>query len=342
MPRRDRTRRRPPGPCRSGRWCSSWDPWLMFSRATSIPASTSSRIFSGVPTAGPRVHTIFALRTAPNLARVGSIQAITHRTEIVRTPSVTAGSSPPSSQIRCPDDATAASLSATGSRPARVKAPVAGSNHHIASVCRVGRDPPAHEQDPRADGGGHGVASGTGSRATTRVRPVARSTACTEPSSRPRHLAAEDVRRPRACRRRGVPDPVGQVPDRPAAAVARQRQDRGRHARAVVPADHQRSRTALHHAEVGTCRRQVAGHVPARSRSAPARRPARSRSHRRSRPVPGRAGLRRRRGPGRPGTAGARPARWAGRPAAAASVDWSPATRPPASTTFRWPSVTTA
>ena len=43
---------------------SAYVPWLMLSRATSMPASTSSRIFSGVFTAGPRVHTIFALRTS--------------------------------------------------------------------------------------------------------------------------------------------------------------------------------------------------------------------------------------------------------------------------------------
>ena len=42
---------------------SSWVPWLRFSRATSMPASTSARIFSGVSTAGPRVQTILALRT---------------------------------------------------------------------------------------------------------------------------------------------------------------------------------------------------------------------------------------------------------------------------------------
>ena len=40
----------------------------MLSRATSMPASTSSRISSGVDTAGPRVQTIFALRTASSLA----------------------------------------------------------------------------------------------------------------------------------------------------------------------------------------------------------------------------------------------------------------------------------
>src|SRR3954451_18968100 len=36
----------------------------MFRRATSMPACTSVRIISGVSTAGPRVHTILALRTA--------------------------------------------------------------------------------------------------------------------------------------------------------------------------------------------------------------------------------------------------------------------------------------
>src|SRR5688500_17223096 len=46
----------------------------MFSRATSIPAFTSSRIFSVEPTAGPRVQTILALRTSSSLANLGSIQ----------------------------------------------------------------------------------------------------------------------------------------------------------------------------------------------------------------------------------------------------------------------------
>ena len=82
------------GPCRSARiatpcpleseasrtslyaaaW-SSWVPWLMFSRATSIPAYTSSRIRRSEELAGPRVHTIFALRTPiERSADVGTIQ----------------------------------------------------------------------------------------------------------------------------------------------------------------------------------------------------------------------------------------------------------------------------
>ena len=130
----------------------------MFSRATSMPASTSSRIFSGVATAGPRVHTILALRTALNLASVGSFQAISHRTEIVRTPSVTAGSSPPSSQMRWPYAATAASLSADrAGDPRCVNRPVVGSNHHIARGLLVGRDPPPISRMRLADGGRHRV-----------------------------------------------------------------------------------------------------------------------------------------------------------------------------------------
>ncbi len=42
---------------------SAWDPWLKFSRATSMPASTSLRTFFGEEVAGPRVQTILALRT---------------------------------------------------------------------------------------------------------------------------------------------------------------------------------------------------------------------------------------------------------------------------------------
>ena len=38
-------------------------PWLMFRRATSMPASASSRTRSYVSVAGPRVQTILALRT---------------------------------------------------------------------------------------------------------------------------------------------------------------------------------------------------------------------------------------------------------------------------------------
>ena len=41
---------------------SAWLPWLKFIRATSMPAATRSRIFSGVAVAGPRVQTIFARR----------------------------------------------------------------------------------------------------------------------------------------------------------------------------------------------------------------------------------------------------------------------------------------
>ena len=48
-------------PSKFARW-SSWEPWLKFSRATSIPASTSDRNPSVPATAGPRVQTIFALR----------------------------------------------------------------------------------------------------------------------------------------------------------------------------------------------------------------------------------------------------------------------------------------
>src|SRR4051812_26585846 len=40
----------------------------MFSRATSMPASTRRRMWSAVSTAGPSVHTILALRTTLNLA----------------------------------------------------------------------------------------------------------------------------------------------------------------------------------------------------------------------------------------------------------------------------------
>ena len=69
------------GPCRSARmptalpvasaasrtnaytfsW-SEWLPWLKFSRARSMPASTRPRIRSGVAVAGPMVQTIFARR----------------------------------------------------------------------------------------------------------------------------------------------------------------------------------------------------------------------------------------------------------------------------------------
>jgi hypothetical protein len=48
-------------PSKLARW-SSWEPWLRFIRATSIPASTRARNRSGPATAGPRVQTIFALR----------------------------------------------------------------------------------------------------------------------------------------------------------------------------------------------------------------------------------------------------------------------------------------
>src|SRR3569833_3874921 len=41
---------------------SPWLPWLKFILATSMPASTRARIFSGVAVAGPRVQTIFARR----------------------------------------------------------------------------------------------------------------------------------------------------------------------------------------------------------------------------------------------------------------------------------------
>ena len=48
---------------------SACTPWLKFSRATSMPASTSARHRSGVSVAGPSVHTIFARRVTP--PRVG-------------------------------------------------------------------------------------------------------------------------------------------------------------------------------------------------------------------------------------------------------------------------------
>src|SRR3979409_923055 len=48
------------------RSCSAWAPWLRFSRATSIPAWTSSRTRSGAAVAGPSVQTIFARRTSQN------------------------------------------------------------------------------------------------------------------------------------------------------------------------------------------------------------------------------------------------------------------------------------
>ncbi len=56
--------------------CSACSPWLKFSRATSMPAATSSRIRSGPSTAGPRVHTIFArrftsIRVAASLGPLG-------------------------------------------------------------------------------------------------------------------------------------------------------------------------------------------------------------------------------------------------------------------------------
>src|SRR3569833_4789465 len=41
---------------------SPWLPWLKFILATSMPASTRARIFSGVAVAGPRAQTIFARR----------------------------------------------------------------------------------------------------------------------------------------------------------------------------------------------------------------------------------------------------------------------------------------
>src|SRR6478735_12671977 len=47
----------------------------MLSRATSMPASTRDRIPSGVFTAGPRVQTIFALRTAPPYRRLDRSKA---------------------------------------------------------------------------------------------------------------------------------------------------------------------------------------------------------------------------------------------------------------------------
>jgi hypothetical protein len=42
----------------------------MFSRATSIPAATSSARRSGVEEAGPSVHTILALRTLLTIAKL--------------------------------------------------------------------------------------------------------------------------------------------------------------------------------------------------------------------------------------------------------------------------------
>ena len=50
------------------RACSSWEPWLMLKRATSRPARISSSIRSWVSVAGPRVQTIFALRTGQTLS----------------------------------------------------------------------------------------------------------------------------------------------------------------------------------------------------------------------------------------------------------------------------------
>ena len=60
---RARSRRRPRAP--SGRPARGRRrlPWLRFSRATSMPASTSARISRGWRSPGPRVQTILALRT---------------------------------------------------------------------------------------------------------------------------------------------------------------------------------------------------------------------------------------------------------------------------------------
>ena len=63
----------------------------MFSRATSIPAYTSSRIRRGDEVAGPRVQTIFALRTSLSLAPdFDTIQTTRDSTRSGRCPTVQA------------------------------------------------------------------------------------------------------------------------------------------------------------------------------------------------------------------------------------------------------------
>src|SRR5580692_3900783 len=56
-------------PARTRRYASKWSawwPWLMLSRATSMPALISAVICSWLEVAGPRVQTIFARRLMPN------------------------------------------------------------------------------------------------------------------------------------------------------------------------------------------------------------------------------------------------------------------------------------
>ena len=53
--------RRPPDPWYAVAWLA-WAPWLKFSRATSIPASTRAAIAPADLVAGPRVQTILARR----------------------------------------------------------------------------------------------------------------------------------------------------------------------------------------------------------------------------------------------------------------------------------------
>src|SRR4051812_50228510 len=53
----------------------------MFSRATSMPAYTSSRIRRSLAVAGPSVQTIFALLTAATLATFGTFQQLESHAE---------------------------------------------------------------------------------------------------------------------------------------------------------------------------------------------------------------------------------------------------------------------
>ena len=100
--------RRRCGPAASAAWRTSWkrrpwsacSPWLKFSRATSMPASTSARARSGVSVAGPSVQTIFARRIT--LKRKGFQPATVTR------PSVTRG---------LPPSTTASTASARGRPP---------------------------------------------------------------------------------------------------------------------------------------------------------------------------------------------------------------------------------